>query len=157
VSTADPARTLLGLVDPLWIDPDLLLATKQIKFRGSTAVVHYALDRLPEVPGLTQPEQALASVVSLTPALDDLERAYDAAKYGEVSEEPHIEISVPTLRWPSLAPSGKHVLSATVRYAPHKLRDGATWDGTASASLADRVTSTIGEAIPHFVQSVRQR
>src|SRR5262249_50046418 len=81
ISTADPARTLLGLVEPLWIDPDLLLATQKIKFRGSTAVVHYALDRLPEIPGLSQPEQALASVVSLTPSLDNLERAYDAAKY----------------------------------------------------------------------------
>ncbi|HEY7237067.1 MAG TPA: NAD(P)/FAD-dependent oxidoreductase [Gemmatimonadaceae bacterium] len=157
VSTADPARTLLGLVEPIWLDPELLLAARQIKFRGSTAIVQYALDRLPEIAGLAEPEQALSSVVSLTSSLDTLERAYDAAKYGEVSEEPHIEITVPTLRWPALAPAGKHVLTATVRCAPYALRGGATWDAAGAAALGDRVTAAIGRAVPRFADSIRHR
>jgi phytoene dehydrogenase-like protein len=155
VSTADPARTLLRLVEPIWLDPDLLLAARQIKFRGSTAVVQYALDNLPGIPGLAP--QALASVVSLTPSLDKLERAYDAAKYGQVSEELHIEITVPTLRWPALAPAGKHVLTATVRYAPYTLRGGAVWDAASAAALGDRVTAAIGRVIPRLADSIRHR
>lgn len=155
VSTADPARTLLGLVDPIWLDPELLLATRQVKFRGSTAVVQYALDGLPETAGLSP--QALASVVSLTASLEKLERAYDASKYAQVSEEPHVEITVPTLRWPGLAPAGKHVLTATARYAPYALRDGRTWDAASAAALGDRVTTAIGRVVPRFAAAVRHR
>ena len=154
ISTADPARTL-GLVDPIWLDPDFMFAARQIKFRSSTAVVQYALESLPEVPGLTQ--QALASVVSLTPSLEKLERAYDAAKYGQVSDELHVEITVPTLRWPGLAPPGKHVLTATARYAPFALRDGKAWDAASTAALGDRVTAAIGRAMPGFANAVRHR
>jgi len=154
VSTADPARTLLRLVEPIWLDPDLLLATRQIKFRGSTAIVQYALDNLPEI-GLSA--QALASVVSLTPSLEKLERAYDAAKYGQMSEELHIEITVPSLRWPALAPAGKHVLTATARYAPYTLRGGAAWDGANAAALGDRVTAAIGRVAPGFADAIRHR
>jgi phytoene dehydrogenase-like protein len=154
VSTADPARTLLGLVEPIWLDPELLLATRQIKFRGSTAVVQYALDTLPEVPGLSH--QALASVVSLTASLERLERAYDAAKYGQISDDLHIEITVPTLRWPGLAPAGKHVLTATTRYAPYALR-GATWDAASERALGDRVTAAIGRVIPRFADVIRHQ
>jgi phytoene dehydrogenase-like protein len=155
LSTADPTRTLLGLVDPVWLDPDFLHAVRTIKYRGSTAVVHYALDRLPELAGISDAPSALAGVVSLTSSMDALERAYDAAKYGMMSAEPHIEITVPSLRWPSLAPNGKHVLTATVRYAPYKLRDEGTWDSARACTMADTVTAAITRAIPGFAGSVR--
>ena len=154
ISTADPARTL-GLVEPIWLDPDFMFAAQQIKFRGSTAIVQYALDTLPAISGLSQP--ALASVVSLTPSLEKLERAYDASKYGRISEELHVEFAIPTLRWPGLAPAGKHVLTATARYAPYALRDGKTWDDASAAALGDRVTSAIGHVAPGFAESIRQR
>ena len=82
VSTADPARTLLGMVDPVWLDPEFLHAVRNIKFRGCTALVRFALDRLPDVSGLEDSSAALSGTMSLTPSLDALERAYDAAKYG---------------------------------------------------------------------------
>jgi phytoene dehydrogenase-like protein len=156
LSTADPARTLLGLVDPVWLDPEFLHAVRQIKFRGCTAVVHYALDRLPALRGTDDARDArdaLASVVSLTPSLDALERAYDASKYGAVSREPHVEITVPTLRWPALAPEGKHVLVARAQYAPYALRDG-DWDDDASRALAGAVGAAIGRAAPGFADGV---
>jgi phytoene dehydrogenase-like protein len=156
LSTADPARTLLGMVDPVWLDPELLLALRNIKFRGTTAVVQYALDRLPEMRGLANPDQALASIVSLTSSTAALERAYDAAKYGGVSEAPHVEITVPSLRWSGLAPDGKHVLVARVQYAPYQLRD-ATWDASHAATLADAVTTAIGRVAPQFEESVLHR
>ncbi len=79
--------------------------------------------------------------MSLTPSLDALERAYDAAKYGGVSREPHVEITAPTTRWPSLAPAGKHVLLARAQYAPYELRDGAVWDDARSCELGEAVTT----------------
>ena len=154
VSTADPSRTLLRLVDPVWLDPEFLHALGTIKFRGSTAIVCYAIDRLPELPGVPSAEQALAGVVSLTSGMNALERAYDAAKYGTMSEEPHIEITVPSLRWPSLAPAGKHVVTATARYAPYALRGGGAWDATRACTLADTVTAAIARVIPRFADSV---
>ena len=157
VSTADPARTLLGMVDPVWLDPELLLAVRNIKFRGCTAIVRYALDRLPEIRSLDDSEAALTGAVSLTPSLDALERAYDAAKYGAVSSEPHIEITAPTLRWPSLAPPGKHVLLARAQYAPYRLRDGAAWDDTRSCELGETVTRAIGRVMPGFTDAITHR
>ncbi len=153
LSTADPARTLLDLVDPVWLDPEFLHAVRQIKFRGCTAVVHYAVDRLPELSHAGDSRQALAAVVSLTPTMESLERAYDAAKYGDVSREPHVEINVPTLRWPALAPEGKHVLVARMQYAPYRLRDG-DWDDDGARMLANSVSAAIARIDPRFADSV---
>ena len=155
LSSADPSGTLLGLVDPRWLDPEFLHAVRNIKYRGCTAFVLYALDALPEIPGLS--EQALAGIVSLTSTLEALERSYDAVKYGGISERPHVEITVPTLRWPADAPGGKHVVLARVQYAPHRLRDGDSWDNCRRDALAERVTGAIGEVAPGFAGRVLQR
>jgi phytoene dehydrogenase-like protein len=150
-------RTLLGMVDPVWLDPEFLHALGNIKFRGCAAIARFALDRLPDVRDLDDSQSALTGVVSLTPSLDSLERAYDAAKYGQVSTEPHVEITVPSLRWPSLAPPGKHVLIARVQYAPHRLRDGASWDDTRSCELGEAVTRAIGRVMPGFTEAITHR
>jgi phytoene dehydrogenase-like protein len=159
VSTADPARTLLGMVDPVWLDPEFRHAVGNIKFRGCTALVRFALDRLPDVSGggFDDSSAVLTGTMSLTPSLDALERAYDAAKYGGVSAEPHVEIMAPTTRWPSLAPAGKHVLLARAQYAPYELRDGAVWDDTRSCELGETVTRAIGRAMPGFADAVIHR
>ena len=157
VSTADPVRTMLGMVDPVWLDPEFLHALSKIKLRGCTAIVRFALDRLPDVRDLDDSEAALTGAVSLTPSLDSLERAYDAAKYGNVSESPHVEITMPTLRWPSLAPPGKHVLVARAQYAPYRLRDGAPWDDTRSCELGEMVTRAIGRVLPAFTDAIAHR
>lgn len=157
LSTEDAARTFLHLVDPVWLDPDFLLAVKNVKFRGCTAMVYYALDSLPAAPGLAVPSKALAGVISLSASLDAIEKAYDAAKYGNVSDHPHVEISVPSLRWPELAPSAKHVLVAKVQYVPRTLRDGAQWDEARSGALGDMVTAAISRVMPTFAEVVRKR
>ena len=156
LSTADPARTFLDWVDPVWLDPDFLHAVRNIRHRGCTAWVLYALDALPDFRGLGSKE-LLAGVVSLTSSVVDLERAADAAKYGTVSERPHVEVSVPTLLWPDLAPGGRQVLVARVQYAPYTLRDGATWDATRREALADAVTATLAAAAPGFASRVLHR
>jgi phytoene dehydrogenase-like protein len=157
ISTADPAKTLLGMVDSVWLDPDFLHAVKQIKFRGCTTYVAYALDALPEVTGLADPKGALASIVSLTTNTAALERSYDAAKYGRVSAQPHVEFMVPSVRWPRLAPEGKHVLVARAQYTPYRLANDATWDDAGSSVFADSVTSVLQQIMPRFSDHVTAR
>jgi len=181
LSTASPARTFLEWIDPVWLDPEFLRAVRNIRYRGCTAVVVYALDSLPEAPGLAT-RDALAGMVSLTASLESLERAADAAKYGEVSEKPHIELTAPTVLWPQLAPEGKHVLVARVQYVPYHLRDGQArdgdardgdardggardghdphanlWAGKRRDSLSDSVTAAIERAMPGFASRILHR
>ena len=136
VSTADPTTTLCGLVDPLWLDPDFIRAVGNIRYRGCTAWVAYTLGRLPDIP---------AGVISLSSSTDSIERPYDAAKYGEASPKPHIEIC--------LRPESNALL-ARVQYIPHSLRDG-TWDATRKSALANLVSAAIGATIPKFNEIVR--
>ena len=156
LSTADPASTLLDWVDPVWLDPEFVHAVSNIRHRGCTAFVLYALEALPDFPGLCSKE-ALSGIVSLTPDLVALERAADAAKYGAASERPHVELTVPTLLWPALAPLGKHVAVARVQYSPYRLKDGATWDAARVNALADSVTSVIEAVVPGFRSLVLHR
>jgi phytoene dehydrogenase-like protein len=158
LSAADPAHTLLGLIDPVWLDPELLLAVRNIRFRGCTAVVLYALDTLPEFGYAgSGTADALRGIVSLSRDIDALERAADAVKYGLVPERPHIEVTAPTLHWPALAPAGKHVLVARVHYAPYRLRADGEWDAACADVLAERVTAAIDSAAPGFSERVVHR
>ncbi|HSL69629.1 MAG TPA: NAD(P)/FAD-dependent oxidoreductase, partial [Longimicrobiales bacterium] len=147
LSTADPAHTLLGLMDPVWLDPDFLHAIRNIKFRGATSVVLYAVDDLPDIPGLTV--RAGRGVVSLARSMSAIERAADAAKYARLPEQPLIELTVPTLRWldAQLAPAGKHVLAASVHYTPYHLSD-CEWNAVRREELAESVTTAIEPFVP---------
>jgi phytoene dehydrogenase-like protein len=147
VSTADAKRTFLGLVDPVWLDPDFMLAVGNIRMRGCTAYVLYALD------ALNDPDNRFASTVSLTSDTASIEKAADAAKYGEISSAPHIELFAPTRRWPHLAPVGKHVITARVQYAPYHLASG-DWTAGDAGVIERRVRSAIGRVIPGFAATV---
>jgi len=156
LSTADPARTFLEWVDPVWLDPEFVHALGNVRHRGCTAFVLYALEALPEIPGLST-NDALSGLISLTSDLVALERAADAAKYGTVSERPHVELTVPTLLWPALAPTGRHVAIARVQYAPYRLKNGASWDDARREALAERVTSAIEAVAPSFRSRILHR
>lgn len=146
ISTADPKRTLLGLVDPVWLDPEFLLAVKNIKMRGCAAFVLYGIDAGTDDSALVR---------SLTPSTVALEKAADAAKYGEISENPHIEIFAPGAHWQDLAPAGQTIVVARVQYAPYALKGG--WDSGKADALAKKVTAAIDQAIPGFSGRIRQR
>jgi phytoene dehydrogenase-like protein len=125
VAAVDPRRTFLELCDPMDLAPEFLWRMRCYRSQGTVAKVNLALSALPAVAGLT-PEQ-LSARVRLCPDLDYLERAYDHSKYGRYSTAPYIEFTIPSVRDPSLAPAGAHVLSACVQFAPYALRDGS-WD-----------------------------
>lgn len=145
VSTADPKHTLLGLVDPVWLDPELLHAVRQVKLRGCTAFILYATAG--KLDHATQ--QGYPAPVCLARDMRSIDRAADAAKYGAVADEPLIEFFVPSQRWGRLAPEGHQVVVARVHYAPYALRDGA-WDAARRTALERAASAAIARVIPAF-------
>ena len=150
ISTADPKQTLQKLVEPEWLDPEFLLAVRNIRVRGSTAIVLYAVDA-----ELEDASRTYASPVSATSSTVALEKAADAAKYGELSREPHVEFFVPTLRWPTLAPKGEHIVVARVQYAPYGVRGG--WTKDLACTVKDKATAAIARVIPGFEEAILHR
>jgi phytoene dehydrogenase-like protein len=118
------------------------------------AKVNLALDALPAISGL-DPSAALRGRIHVGPSIDYLERAFDDSKYGEISAEPYLELTIPSLIDPSLAPQGKHVMSIYVQYAPYKLASGS-WTSRRD-ELADRVVSTLERYIPGLSSAIEHR
>ena len=150
MSGAGIRRTLLDLVGPAVLDPEVVRAIQNIRYRGVVARVHLALDALPPFRGLSG--DARDGVISMTPGLNGIERAYDDTKYGRVSADPLLEVRIPSIADPSLAPPGKHVMSISVQYAPYRLRD-AVWDTTRRDALGDLVLSRLSVALSRVGRS----
>ena len=149
VSAADPKTTLLGLLDPMDLDPDFLTTVRNYRSTGSAAKVHLALSGLPVFPALASSSDARAALSGKIPVgddIDDLERAFDAAKYGGFSERPWCEATLPSVADPSLAPPGGHVMSIHVQYAPYKLREG-DWS-TRRDALGDAAVKALAAVCP---------
>jgi phytoene dehydrogenase-like protein len=154
ICSADVKTTFLRLVEPTYLDPDFLLQVKNIRARGIAAKVNLALDTLPKFAGSGSAGE-LAGLIHIGPTLDYLERASDAAKYGRFSKEPFLEITIPSLAEPSLAPAGKHIMSIWMQYAPHTLRQG-DWHEQREP-LGDTVIDLIEEYAPGFKSSILHR
>jgi phytoene dehydrogenase-like protein len=150
LSSVDSSRTFLGLLEPGTLDPDFEQEVRRFKFRGSSGKVNLAVDRLPDFTCLPGVGEHLRGAISFSPAIDDMERAYDDAKYGTFSKKPYIDMIIPTLVDPSMAPPGKHVISCFVQYAPYKLAPGlGTWDDQREA-FGDAVIDRIAEFAPNI-------
>lgn len=146
ISNADPRRTFLSLVDPVDIDPGFLTKVRNYRARGTVAKVHIALRGLPAVRGVTNPAD-LHGRIQIGPGIDYLERAFDASKYGEIPKEPYLDVTIPTLNDPALAPAGHHVLSVHVQFVPYQLAGGAAWEDRRDA-LAAAVLGTLERHAP---------
>ena len=154
-SSADPRVTFLTLIDPSQLPGDFVDAIRRYKFRGASAKVNFALDGLPSFDALPGDGSHLRGAISISPGVDYMERAYDAAKYGRFSPRPYIDIVIPSLTDDTLAPPGKHVMSCFVQYAPYHLGD-RTWDDEREA-LGDAVVDTIAEYAPNIRDVIRHR
>ncbi len=126
VSNADPRTTLLKLLDPTDLDPNFLLKMHNYRAVGSAAKVNLALSGLPSFPSLNGNDvpSKLSGRIHIGPDIDYLERAFDAAKYGGFSSAPYMDIAIPSLGDPTLAPRGAHVVSIHAQFAPYDLRQG---------------------------------
>ena len=154
VSGADPKTTLLRLADPSWLDPEYVFAVRNLRSRGTVAIVQLALDRLPRFEGAADGDARLAGRIQIGADLETLERAFDRVKYGELPSAPLLDITIPTLTDPSLAPAGKHVMHVWVQHAPYHLKDD--WDEHRDA-LGDVVVGAIEALAPGFAESILAR
>jgi len=157
ISGADVKRTFLNLVEPTYLDPHFLLQVRNIRSRGTVAKINLALDSLPSFRGSVNHDGPahLGGIIHIGPTLDYLERAADDAKYGRFSKQPFLEIAIPTIADPTLAPAGKHVMSIWVQYAPYHLRE-ANWNEQREA-LGETVVNVIEEYAPGFRDAILHR
>ncbi len=147
-SSVDPNLTFLKMMEAKDLPGEFVEEVRRYKYRGSSGKVNLALDALPDFKCMPGPGAHLRGAISISPAVDYMERAYDDAKYGDFSRRPYIDIVIPSLTDPSVAPPGKHVLSCFVQYAPYKLKQG-TWDEKREA-FGDNVINTIAEYAPNI-------
>jgi phytoene dehydrogenase-like protein len=148
ISNADPKRTLLKLVDSTHLTPDFVQKMQHYRTPGTVAKVNLALSGLPQFPALNGAgDGALKGRIQIGHEIDHLERAFDESKYGNFSRDPYLEITIPTLTDASLAPSGKHVMSVYVQYAPYKLK--GNWAEQRGA-LGETVINTIAQYAPNL-------
>jgi phytoene dehydrogenase-like protein len=155
VSGADPRRTLLELLDPGLLEPEFVRAVQNIKFKGIRAKVNLAVSSLPSFTALPGDGPHLRGAISISPSLDYLERAYDDAKHGRVSSRPYMEVRIPSLADPSLAPRGAHVVSIATQYAPYRLTGG--WTDVRREALGDSVVAALAQYAPGLERSVVHR
>lgn len=154
ISSANVKRTFLELVEPTYLDPHFLLQVENIRGRGTVAKVNLALDSPPKFKQQESPSQ-LGGVIHIGPTLDYLERAADDAKYGRASKQPFLEIVIPSVSDPALAPAGKHVMSVWMQSAPYNLRE-TNWDAEREP-LGDSVVNLIDAYAPGFKNSILHR
>jgi phytoene dehydrogenase-like protein len=156
-SNLDPNRTFLGLLGEEHLDEAFTAQIKRYKLRGSSGKVNLALDRVPEFTSRPGDGPHIRGDIAIAPSTRYLERAYDDAKYGEYSSRPYLNVVIPSLSDPSVAPPGKHVMSIFVQYAPyHRTGGAATWPEHREA-FGDTVVDTLAEYCPGLRESILYR
>ena len=145
ISSADPKTSLIGLVGAEHLDAGFVRQVSNVRTEGCAAKVHLALAGLPAFAQL--PAAAQGARLLIAPSLDYIEHAYNHSKYQEYSRAPAMEITVPSIHDPGLAPAGKHVLSAVVQYAPFRPNGG--W-GEHREAFLERVIDTIAQYAPNL-------
>jgi len=156
ISSCDPRKTFMGFIGEKNLDDEFVGQIKRYKLRGSSGKVNLAVDRLPEFLG-REGVAHLRGDIAIAPGIDYLEKAYDEAKYGDFSRRPYINIVIPSIMDPSVAPPGKHIISMFVQYAPYHLREGAeNWPSRREA-FGDTVVDTLAEYCPGLKESILYR
>jgi len=155
-SSVDPRLTFTKFIEDGTLPVEFLEEVNRYKFRGSSGKVNLALDALPSFKCMPGPGAHLRGAISISPNVEYMERAYDDAKYGNFSRRPYIDMVIPTLTDPSVAPPGKHIMSCFVQYAPYKLRPGLNWDDQKEA-FGDNVINTIAEYAPNIKDIILHR
>lgn len=155
-SNATPQLTFLRLLDEALLPSDFVAQIKRYRSEGTSCKINLALSGLPTFRAFPQtPGPQHGATMHICPSMEYVERAWDDAKYGRPSGSPLLELTVPTMYDPSLAPPGKHIMGIFLQYAPYTLK-GATWDQLREP-FADRVFDLIEEYAPGFKSLVIER
>jgi phytoene dehydrogenase-like protein len=156
-SSLDPHRTFVRMVGADHLDGDFAQQIQRYKFRGSSGKVNLALDRFPDFTCRPGSGPHVRGDIAIAPSIDYLETAYDQAKYGEFSRRPYLNVVIPSLVDPTVAPPGKHVMSIFVQYAPYDVNGGAeSWPAKREA-FGDAVVDTLAEYCPTLKDSILHR
>jgi phytoene dehydrogenase-like protein len=155
VSGTDPKRTLTRFVDPVVLGPQMMWRAGNIRMGGVVSKVNLALSGLPRFAAAGSDASLLAGRIVIAPGIDALERAFDASKYGRISEEPYLEATIPSIGDPTLAPEGTHVMSVVVQWTPYDLHEGG-WDAEREG-LGDLVLKTLEQYAPGLSDLVTAR
>jgi len=156
VSNLDPKRTFLQLLDAAQLDPDFVDAIRKFRSEGTSLKMNLALSGLPEFRSLAGvPGPQHRATMHICPTVEYIERAWDDAKYGAPSRAPLVEMTIPTMYDPSLAPPGRHIMGIFLQYAPYTLRD-ATWDQLREP-YSERILDVIEEYCPNVRSIVIER
>lgn len=153
VSNLDPKATFLRLIESSCIPEDFLKDIKRFRTEGTSAKINLALDALPQFtcfPGAPGPHHR--ATMHICPSVEYVERAWDDAKYGYPSRAPLLELTIPTMYDPSLAPEGKYIMGIFLQYAPYTLSEG-NWDDLREP-FTNRVFDLIEEYAPGFRSSI---
>ncbi|HEX3560037.1 MAG TPA: NAD(P)/FAD-dependent oxidoreductase [Pyrinomonadaceae bacterium] len=154
-SSVDPRLTFMKMVGAEHLPDEFVEDIRRYKYRGSSGKVNMALSGLPDFKSLPGAGAHLRGAISFSPSVEYMERAYDDAKYGRFSRHPYIDMVIPSLTDPSVAPPGKHVVSCFVQYAPYHLKEG-TWDERRE-EFGDTVVDTIAEHAPNIRSLILHR
>jgi len=155
ISGLDPRLTFTRLVDPKTLPGELVEGIRRYKFRGSSGKVNLALSGLPSFSCLPGNGPHLRGAISISPSLEYLERAYDDAKYGEFSQHPYMDVVLPSMIDPGMAPPGQHVMSIFVQYAPFELNGG--WNDAKREAFGDAVVRTLARYAPNLPSLILHR
>ena len=155
VSALDPRQTFLKLTDTEELPRDLVNAVSDFKFQGTAAKVNFALDGLPQFPGLEGRKDIFSGFVNIGPSIDYLEEAFADCLEGRFSRRPFIDCCIQSVVDPTMAPPGKHVMSCFVMFAPFHLKD-SDWK-TEKQRLGDTVQETLERFFPGFGKLVLHR
>jgi phytoene dehydrogenase-like protein len=155
VSGLDPRRTFLQLLDRKEVPPDVVEGIERYKFRGSSGKVNLALSGLPNFTCMPGPGRHHRGAFSISPSVEYLERAYDDAKYGDFSRNPYMDIVIPSMIDPGMAPPGKHVMSIFVQYAPYSITGG--WTDARRDAFGDAVIKTLARYAPNIESLILHR
>ena len=150
ISNADPKTTLMKLIGAKHAETGFTSRISHLRAKGNAAKLHLALDGLPTIEGLSKKDYAERIVIA--PDEHYVERAFNPAKYGESSPNPVMEITFPSFRDETLAPTGKHVMSAVVQYAPYELKGG--WNDAAKAAFMKAIIDTLSKYMPDIEQRI---
>ena len=155
VSGLDPRRTFLDLVDRKELPAEVVEGVERYRFRGSSGKVNLALSGLPDFTCMPGPGRHLRGAISISPSLEYVERAYDDAKYGEFSRHPYMDVVIPSMIDPGMAPPGKHVMSIFVQYAPYHVNGG--WTDAKRDAFGDAVVDTLSRYAPNLKSLILHR
>jgi phytoene dehydrogenase-like protein len=155
VSNADPRRTFLQLVGEKELPGDFVEDIRRFRFRGASAKVNLALSELPDFTCLPGRGPHLRGAISISPSVAYLEQAYDHAKYGRFSPRPYMDIVIPSMIDPGMAPPGRHVMSIFAQYAPYDVEGG--WTDRQREAFGDAVIDTLAGYAPNIGRAILHR